>query len=185
MTGRTSVAPPSSHLSRVSRLRAYPPAPAPLPVAPLLATVNTGARRHELTLALIGLDVAVHRRPARRAGGVVLEAIGVAALYPDAVAATVLYGYLPTGIGLAVGLLVAAAGLVLADRWQAEPLAVAVVAGAAALGPCSPGWTRCRWSVPAGAAAGCHPRCSCADRSFHDRRNNRLTRRKDHRRPTA
>ncbi|MGH3897529.1 MAG: DUF2339 domain-containing protein [Pseudonocardiaceae bacterium] len=88
-----------------------------------------------LALALIGIGVAVHRRPAGRAGGVVLAATGVAALYLDAVAATVLYGYLPTGVGLAVGLLVAAAGLALADRWQAEPLAIAVVAGAAVLGP--------------------------------------------------
>ncbi|MGH3886426.1 MAG: DUF2339 domain-containing protein [Pseudonocardiaceae bacterium] len=88
-----------------------------------------------LALALIGVGVAVHRRPAGRAGGVVLAATGLAALYLDTVAATVLYGYLPTGIGLAVGLLVAAAGLALADRWQAEPLAVAVVAGAAVTGP--------------------------------------------------
>ncbi len=88
-----------------------------------------------LALALVGVGAAVHRRPAGRPGGVVLAATGFAALYLDTIAATVLYGYLPTGVGLAVGLLVAAAGLALADRWQAEPLAVAVVAGAAVLGP--------------------------------------------------
>ncbi|MGH3874172.1 MAG: DUF2339 domain-containing protein [Pseudonocardiaceae bacterium] len=88
-----------------------------------------------LALALIGIGAAVHRRAGGRVGGVVLAATGVAALYLDTVAATVLYGYLPTGAGLAVGLLVATAGLALADRWQAEPLAVAVVTGAAVLGP--------------------------------------------------
>ncbi|HEY6423915.1 MAG TPA: DUF2339 domain-containing protein [Pseudonocardiaceae bacterium] len=88
-----------------------------------------------LAVALIGAGATVHRRPAGQVGGVVLAATGITALYLDTVAATVLYGYLPTGVGLAVGLLVAAAGLALADRWQAEPLAVAVVAGAAVLGP--------------------------------------------------
>ncbi|HKR48327.1 MAG TPA: DUF2339 domain-containing protein [Pseudonocardiaceae bacterium] len=88
-----------------------------------------------LALALIGVGIAVHRRPAGRVGGVVLAATGFAALYLDTVAATVLYGYLTTGVGLVVGLLVAAAGLALADHWQAEPLAVAVVVGAAVLGP--------------------------------------------------
>ncbi|MGQ0778200.1 MAG: DUF2339 domain-containing protein, partial [Pseudonocardiales bacterium] len=88
-----------------------------------------------LAVALIGVGVAVHRRPAGQVGGVVLAATGFAALYLDTVAATVLYGYLPSWAGLAVGLLVAAAGLALADRWQAEPLAIAVVAGAAVLAP--------------------------------------------------
>ncbi|MGH3942025.1 MAG: DUF2339 domain-containing protein [Pseudonocardiaceae bacterium] len=88
-----------------------------------------------LGLTLIGIGVVVHRRPAGRAGGVVLAATGVAALYLDTVAATVLYGYLPSWAGLTVGLLVAGAGLALADRWRAEPLAVAVVAGAAVLAP--------------------------------------------------
>ncbi len=75
-----------------------------------------------LGLTLIGIGVVVHRRPAGRAGGVVLAATGVAALYLDTVAATVLYGYLPSWAGLTVGLLVAGAGLALADRWRAEPL---------------------------------------------------------------
>lgn len=88
-----------------------------------------------LGLALLGVGVAVHRRPAGRSGAVVLAATGVTTLYLDTVAVTVLYGYLPTWAGLALGLLVAAAGLVLADRWRAEPLAVAVVVGAAVLAP--------------------------------------------------
>ncbi|MGH3753479.1 MAG: DUF2339 domain-containing protein [Pseudonocardiaceae bacterium] len=88
-----------------------------------------------LALALIGVGIAVHRRPGGQAGGAVLAATGVAALYLDTVAATALYRYLPTEVGLTAGLLVAAAGLAVAERWQAEPLAVAVVAGAAVLGP--------------------------------------------------
>ncbi|MGH3913009.1 MAG: DUF2339 domain-containing protein, partial [Pseudonocardiaceae bacterium] len=88
-----------------------------------------------LAVALIGVGFTVHRRPGGRIGGVVLAATGFAALYLDTVAATVLYGYLPSGAGLAMGLLVAVVGLALADRWQAEPLAIAVVAGAAVLAP--------------------------------------------------
>jgi uncharacterized membrane protein len=88
-----------------------------------------------LGLALVGVALRVHRTSGGRAGGITLAATGVAALYLDAVAATAFYGYLPTAAGLAAGVLVACGGLLLAHVWRAQPLAVAVVVGAAVLAP--------------------------------------------------
>ena len=84
-----------------------------------------------LALALVGVALRVHRAPGGRAGGITLAATGVAALYLDVIAATAFYEYLPTVAGLAAGVLVACGGLLLAHLWRAQPLAVAVVAGAA------------------------------------------------------
>jgi uncharacterized membrane protein len=88
-----------------------------------------------LGLALLGIGLRVRRVPGGRTGGITLAATGVAALYLDVVAATVLYGYLPSAGGLLAAVVVACGGLVLAHRWHAEPLAVAVVVGAAVLVP--------------------------------------------------
>lgn len=88
-----------------------------------------------LGLGLLAVGLWVRRVPGGRTGAVALAATGVAALYLDVVAATVLYGYLPPVGGLLAGVLVACGGLALAHRWRAEPLAVAVVTGAAVLVP--------------------------------------------------
>ncbi len=88
-----------------------------------------------LGLALLGIGLRVRRAPGGRTGSITLAATGVAALYLDVVAATVLYGYLPSVGGLLAGVVVACGGLVLAHRWRTEPLAVAVVVGAAVLVP--------------------------------------------------
>lgn len=88
-----------------------------------------------LALALVGVALRVHRTPGGRAGAVTLAATGVAALYLDVIAATAFYAYLPTAAGLLVGALVACGGLLLAHRWRAQALAVAVVVGAAVLAP--------------------------------------------------
>jgi uncharacterized membrane protein len=64
-----------------------------------------------------------------------LAATGIAALYLDAVAATTLFDYLPTLGGLAAGLVIAVAGLLLAARWDSPALGTAVVIGCAVCAP--------------------------------------------------
>jgi uncharacterized membrane protein len=88
-----------------------------------------------LAVALVAAGWFAHRRPGGKAGGYALAATGFAALYLDVVAATALYRYLPVAGGLGAGLAVAVAGLVLADRWRAQPLAVGAVLGCAACAP--------------------------------------------------
>ncbi|MGI9063194.1 MAG: DUF2339 domain-containing protein [Pseudonocardiaceae bacterium] len=88
-----------------------------------------------LGLALVVVALRVHRTAGGRAGGITLAATGVAALYLDVIAATAFYDYLPVTGGLAAGVVVACGGLLLAHRWSAQTLAVAVVVGAAVLAP--------------------------------------------------
>ncbi|ANZ37124.1 hypothetical protein BBK82_14680 [Lentzea guizhouensis] len=88
-----------------------------------------------LSSALIGIGMWLHRNPAGRTGAFALAATGFAGLYLDVIAATSLYGYLPPFAGLVVGLAVAAAGVVLALRWDSQTLAVGVVAACAICSP--------------------------------------------------
>lgn len=88
-----------------------------------------------LAAALIALSLRAHRTPAGRAGAFALAATGIAALYLDIVAATALLDLLPPWLGLLLGLLVAAAGLILAGRWDAQPFAVFVLLGCALTAP--------------------------------------------------
>lgn len=88
-----------------------------------------------LSGALVGIGVWLHRNPANRTGAMALAFTGFAGLYLDVIAATSLYGYLPDGAGLVVGLGVAAAGVVLALRWNSQALAVTVVAACALCSP--------------------------------------------------
>jgi Predicted membrane protein (DUF2339) len=85
--------------------------------------------------ALVGIGMWLHRNPAGRTGAFALAATGFAGLYLDVIAATSLYEYLPPGVGLVVGLGVAAAGVVLALRWDSQTLAVGVVAACAICSP--------------------------------------------------
>ncbi|WP_062993653.1 DUF2339 domain-containing protein [Nocardia anaemiae] len=85
--------------------------------------------------ALIGAAVRVFGRAGGRVGGISLAATGIAGAYLDVVAVTAIYDWLHPVIGLAVALGVAAGGVGLAMRWQSQPLAVLVVAGAALLSP--------------------------------------------------
>ncbi|WP_051342062.1 DUF2339 domain-containing protein [Pseudonocardia spinosispora] len=82
-----------------------------------------------LGLALVGIGARLHRREDGRAGALALAATGIAALYLDVGTATAKYDYLPHALGLALGLLVAVAGIALADRWRSELLACGVVVG--------------------------------------------------------
>jgi uncharacterized membrane protein len=96
------------------------------------ARVTVGAL---LGVALIGLALWLHRRESARAGALALAATGFATLYLVVAAATALYGYLPEVPALLVALLVAAAGLGLADRWRSQLLGGGVVVGAGLLAP--------------------------------------------------
>lgn len=85
--------------------------------------------------ALVAVALRAHRTPAGRAGAFALAATGIAALYLDVIAATAMLDLLPSWFGLALGLLIAGAGLYLAARWQAQPLAVFVLVGCALCAP--------------------------------------------------
>ncbi|WP_433681465.1 DUF2339 domain-containing protein [Nocardia sp. CA-119907] len=85
--------------------------------------------------ALVGAGVRVFGRPGGRIGGISLAATGIAGAYLDVVAVTAIYGWLHPVVGLGVALAVAAGGVGVAMRWQSQPLAVLVVAGAAVLSP--------------------------------------------------
>ncbi|SDP78374.1 DUF2339 domain-containing protein [Lentzea jiangxiensis] len=88
-----------------------------------------------LSGALVGIGVWLNRNPANRTGAMALAFTGFAGLYLDVIAATSLYDYLPDGVGLLVGLGVAAAGVVLALRWNSQALAVTVVTACAVCSP--------------------------------------------------
>ncbi|MBB5853658.1 hypothetical protein HDA45_003745 [Amycolatopsis umgeniensis] len=88
-----------------------------------------------LGLALVGIGLRLHRTPAGRTGAFALAATGIGALYLDAIAATTMYGYLPAYAGLAIGLLIAVGGLLLAVRWKSSLLATAVVLGCVVCAP--------------------------------------------------
>lgn len=88
-----------------------------------------------LGLALVAVARRVHRRADSPTGALALAGTGIAALYLDVATATARYHYLPDAVGLLFGLVVAGAGLALADRWRAEPLGCASVVGVGVLLP--------------------------------------------------
>ncbi|WP_433266836.1 DUF2339 domain-containing protein [Actinosynnema sp. CS-041913] len=88
-----------------------------------------------LGAALIGIALRLHRSETSRTGAFAVAATGFAVLYLDVVAATSIYSYLPEGGGLAAGLAVAAAGLLLAMRWDSAAFAVGVVGACAVCAP--------------------------------------------------
>ncbi|QII09154.1 DUF2339 domain-containing protein [Rhodococcoides fascians A25f] len=87
------------------------------------------------SLALIGAGVRVFGRSGGRVGGIALAATGIAGLYLDVLATSVLYGWLDPVIGLIVAFGIAAAGTALAVQWKSQPMAVLILAGVAVCGP--------------------------------------------------
>ncbi|WP_239476775.1 DUF2339 domain-containing protein [Nocardia arizonensis] len=85
--------------------------------------------------ALVGAGMRTFGRDGGRVGAIALAATGIAGAYLDVVAVTAVYHWLYPALGLAVAFGVAAGGVALSMRWQSQPLAVLVVAGAAALTP--------------------------------------------------
>ncbi|SFE32401.1 Predicted membrane protein [Actinopolyspora alba] len=88
-----------------------------------------------LGAVLLAVAFRVRGRPGGTSGSYALAATGFAALYLDTVAATVLYDYLPIFGGLTAGFVIAGGGLLLSDRWRAQPVAVGVVVGCAVCAP--------------------------------------------------
>ncbi|USX50122.1 DUF2339 domain-containing protein [Lentzea sp. HUAS12] len=88
-----------------------------------------------VSAAMVGIGMRLFRNPANRTGAMALVFTGFAGLYLDVIAATSLYHYLPEGVGLVLGLGVAASGVVLALKWESQALAVAVVAACAFCAP--------------------------------------------------
>ncbi|WP_051027605.1 DUF2339 domain-containing protein [Nocardia higoensis] len=88
-----------------------------------------------LSAALVGAGIRVAGRAGGRVGATALAATGIAGAYLDVVAVTAIYDWLHPVPGFGVALGVAAGGVALAVRWNSQPLAVLVVAGAAASAP--------------------------------------------------
>ena len=87
------------------------------------------------SLALVGAGVRVFGRSGGRVGGIALAATGIAGLYLDVLATSVLYGWLDPVIGLIVAFGIAAAGTALAVQWKSQPMGVLILAGVAVCGP--------------------------------------------------
>lgn len=95
-----------------------------------------------LAALLVAAGWWMHRRSrgeatgdAGRIAAYALATTGFAALFLDVVAATTLHGFVSAPAGLGTGLLVSVAGLALADRWRARPLALGVVLSSAVCAP--------------------------------------------------
>lgn len=83
-----------------------------------------------LGLVLVGLAGWLVRRGGRSgAGPSALAGTGTTALLGSVVAATALYGLVPAPVGLLLCLVVAAAGIAIADRWDSTGFALAVLVG--------------------------------------------------------
>ncbi|TCK27721.1 putative membrane protein DUF2339 [Pseudonocardia endophytica] len=93
------------------------------PTARVLAGAGLG-------VVLIGLAAWLVRRGGRSgAGPSALAGTGTTALFGSVVAATTLYELVPAPVGLVLCLVVAAAGIALADRWDSTGFALAVLVG--------------------------------------------------------
>lgn len=96
-----------------------------------------------LGLALVGIGVRVRRRAGDPAdpstavpsAAVALAATGVAALFLSVAAAVALFGLLPLALGAPFALTVTAGGLVLADHWRHQGLALGVLVAAGLAAP--------------------------------------------------
>jgi len=91
-----------------------------------------------LGLALVGIGVRVRRRAGDAAvpsAAVALAATGVAALFLTVAAAVALFGFLPLALAAPFALAVTAGGLVLADHWRHQGLALGVLIAAGVSAP--------------------------------------------------
>ncbi|MEO9327259.1 DUF2339 domain-containing protein [Gordonia aurantiaca] len=85
--------------------------------------------------ALVGTSIWLQRKRDGRIGAVALAATGIAAGHLDVLAATRIYEWLPVVAGLTIAGVIAAAGLILASRWDSEHLGVLVIVPLIALAP--------------------------------------------------
>lgn len=109
----------------------------------LVLAAQAGLLRPELRVAggalfaaaLFGAGLLVSRRSGGRVGGVALAATGIAAAYIDAMAASVIYHWLPAPVALVVAGVIAGVGLATARWWNSQSLGVLVMAPLLVLAP--------------------------------------------------
>ncbi|EME16614.1 DUF2339 domain-containing protein [Rhodococcus triatomae] len=97
-----------------------------------VARVVSGA---VLSAALVTAGVRVYDRSGGRVGAIALTVTGLAGGFLSAAAATTYYGWLPPLLGLALAAAIAATGMLLATRWESQPLAALVITAIAILAP--------------------------------------------------
>ena len=83
------------------------------------------------SIALVYIGSRVFGKPGGRVGGIAVAATGIAGLYLDVVAMTVIYEWLETSIGLVAAFGIAAAGVALAVSWRSQAMAVLILTGVA------------------------------------------------------
>ncbi|MEJ3655773.1 DUF2339 domain-containing protein [Actinomycetes bacterium KLBMP 9759] len=88
-----------------------------------------------LGVALVGLAMWLHRRETARTGALAVAGTGFATLYLVVAAATNVFEYLDPVVAVVLALVVAGAGLGIADLWRSQLLACGVVVGAVVLAP--------------------------------------------------
>ncbi|AKU15539.1 hypothetical protein VV02_06160 [Luteipulveratus mongoliensis] len=88
-----------------------------------------------LAVALVVTGWRVMDRPGGRVGGTALMATGFAGAYLDVLAVTTVYDWIAPPVGLALALVCAVSGVVVAMRWNNQLLALIVTLGCAALAP--------------------------------------------------
>ncbi|WP_232661317.1 DUF2339 domain-containing protein [Pseudonocardia sp. TRM90224] len=88
-----------------------------------------------LGVVLVGLAMWLHRKETARTGALALAGTGFATLYLVVAAAMNVFGYLDPWAAVIIALVVAGAGLGIADLWRSQLLACGVVVGAVALAP--------------------------------------------------
>lgn len=87
------------------------------------------------SLALVYVGSRVFGRSGGRVGGIAIAATGIAGLYLNVVAVTVIYEWLEPALGLAAAFGIAAAGIALALSWKSQAMATLVLAGVAICSP--------------------------------------------------
>ncbi|WP_210729974.1 MULTISPECIES: DUF2339 domain-containing protein [unclassified Rhodococcus (in: high G+C Gram-positive bacteria)] len=85
--------------------------------------------------ALVYIGSRIFGRSGGRVGGIAVAATGVAGLYLDVVAVTVIYDWLEPALGLAAAFGIAAAGIALAVSWRSQPMAALILTGVAVCAP--------------------------------------------------
>ncbi|MED5814542.1 DUF2339 domain-containing protein [Mycolicibacterium sp. 050232] len=88
-----------------------------------------------LAAGLVGVGWWLDRRPGGRVGAIALAATGIAAAYMDVIAVTTIYDWVSPPVGLVLAAAVGGGGLMLARRWNSEPLGLLVLVPLIALAP--------------------------------------------------
>ena len=85
--------------------------------------------------ALVGAGLRVYDRSGGRVGAIALAVTGLAGGFLAVTAATVYHGWFPPLVGLALAAAIAAAGMLIATRWESQPMAALVTTAIAVLAP--------------------------------------------------